>query len=99
MKKIKKLVDMIDEELCSAKEYAEKYIEFKSKNDISWANKFKEMSNDELIHAMNIHDLATKEIEELNKVFIAPVEMEEEWEHSHKEYIEKAAWIKQMLMM
>ena len=49
-----------------------------------------EMANDELKHATYLHDIATQEIEELNKVFQPTVEMEEKWDKSHtllSEYI------------
>ena len=39
------------------------------------------------------------EIEELRKVYAPPQEMLEKWNADHKKYIEKAAWIKQMLAM
>lgn len=98
MKKIKELVDWIDDELEGAKCYAEKYVYKKAKGS-QWANRFHSMAEDELNHAEVIHQLAMEEIEELNKVFQAPVEMEEAWKKSHKEYVEKAAWVRQMLAM
>ena len=45
------------------------------------------------------HEWAIKEIEEISKVYTAPVEMQEAWEKAHKEYVEKVAWIKKMLEM
>lgn len=99
MKKIAELVDLIDEELEGAKTYAEKYVDFKAQGKGDWSNKFKNMANDELNHALVVHDLAIYEINELNRVYTAPVEMQEEWDKSHKKYIEKTAWIKQMLAM
>ena len=99
MRSIKKFVDAIDEELESAKEYAEKYVEHKAKNDMQTATRYKEMANDELKHANYIHEWAVKEIQDLSKVYTAPVEMQEAWEKSHKVYVETVAWIKQMLNM
>lgn len=99
MKKIQAYVDKIDEELCGAKDYAECYVEMKAKSNMSLANKYKEMSNDELKHAMYLHDIAVAEIEELNKVYTPPADMQEKWDKSHKQYVEKAAWIKQMLTL
>lgn len=99
MTKIKKYVEAIDEELESAKSYAESYVECKAKSDTSWANKYKEMAQDELKHAMYIHDRATADIEELSKVYTPPAEMQKKWDESHKIYVEKTAWIKQMLAM
>ena len=99
MKAIKKYVERIEDEIEGAECYAEKYVEAKAKGDMSKANRYKEMSNDELKHAMYQHEWAVLEIEELKKVYTPPVEMEEKWEKAHKEFVEKVAWIKQMLSM
>lgn len=99
MTKIKKLAEHIEEELCGAKEYAEKYVECKAKGNMQWANRYKEMANDELKHAGYLHEKAIQEIEELSKVFKPTAEMEESWNKTHREYVEHVAWIKQMLAM
>ena len=99
MTRIKKLIEELDDELCSAKEYAEEYLTFKAKNDSTWANRYEKMAQDELTHAGYIHDRVVEEIEELSKVYTPPEEMMEKWNSDHKKYIEKAAWIKQMLTM
>lgn len=99
MTRIKKLVEELDDELCSAKEYAEEYLTFKAKDNSGWANRYKEMAQDELKHAGYIHDRVVDEIEELSKVYTPPEEMMEKWNSDHKKYIEKAAWIRQMLTM
>ena len=99
MTKIKNLVEAIDEELCGAREYAAKYDEYKAAGNNTWANKYKEMANDELKHATYIHDKAIEDINEINKVFKPTVDMQKKWDESHATYVEKTAWIKQMLMM
>lgn len=99
MRSIKKYVEHIDEEIESAEEYAEKYVECKAKGNMQAANRYREMAEDELKHAMYIHEWATKEIEEISKVYAPPVDMLEKWEHEHKKYVEKVAWVKQMLAM
>ena len=99
MKSIKNYVDAIDDEIEGAKEYAEKYVECKAKGDMQSANRYKEMATDELKHATYEHEWAVNEIERISKIYTAPVEMQEAWEKSHKEYVEKVAWIKQMLTM
>lgn len=99
MKIIKKFVEAIDEEIEGAKEYAERYVEAKVKNDMQTAARYKEMANDELKHAMYEHEWAVKEIEEISKVYTAPAEMQEVWDKAHKSYVEQVAWIKQMLSM
>lgn len=106
MEKIKKLADEIMDEICSAKEYAEEYLTFKAKSKVNesgdyetWAKRYHEMAEDELKHGEYLHDRAVEEIEELRKVYTPPEEMLEKWDADHKRYIEKAAWIRQMLAM
>lgn len=99
MTKIKKLAKHIEEEICGAKDYAEKYVECKAKDNVQWANRYKEMANDELKHADYLHEKAIQEIEELSKVFKPTEEMEESWNKTHRQYVEQVAWIKQMLAM
>ena len=67
MRTIKKYVHRIEEELEDAKEYAEDYVEQKVKGNMAMANRYKEMSNDELKHAGYIHEFAVKEIDEISK--------------------------------
>ena len=99
MTKIKRQVEHILDELEGAKEYAECYVSEKAKGNTQWATRYKEMANDELKHAMYLHDKVTVEIEEISKVYTPPQEMMDKWEHDHKEYVEKSAWIKQMLAL
>lgn len=99
MTKIKELADQIKDELCSAKEYAEEYLSYKAKGDNNWANRYKEMALDELKHADYIHERTVAEIEQLRSVYTPPEDMLEKWESDHKKYVEKAAWIRQMLTM
>ena len=99
MTRIKNLADEIKDELCSAKEYAEEYLTYKAKEDSGWANRYKEMATDELKHADYIHERVVDEIEELRKTYTPPQEMLDKWDSDHKKYIEKAAWIRQMLSM
>jgi len=97
MKIIMDLVDKIDDEIMGAKEYAETYLELKASGDANWSNKFKSLAQQELEHSVVIHDYAIQKIEQLKSVYTPPVEMQEVWDKSHKRYIEKVAWIKQML--
>jgi hypothetical protein len=99
MRSIKKYVDGIEDEIDGAKEYAECYVEAKARGDMNRANRYKEMSLDELKHAMYQHEWAVAEIDAVSKVYKPPVEMEEAWKRAHKDYVEKVAWVKQMLAM
>lgn len=96
---IKKLAEQMEDEIESAMTYAEKYIECKAKSNTAYAAKYKAMAEDELRHAMFFHEQAVKEIEEVQKVYTAPAEMLDKWEHEHKEYIERVGIIKQILAM
>ena len=97
MKRIAEMVDQIDDEIESAKTYAESYLDRRARNDSKWAQRYKEMADDELKHATYIHDAAVEEIELIRVVYTPPAEMQKAWDESHKRYVEKVAWIKQML--
>ena len=99
MRKIKELVEEIGEELDGAKGYAERYVEFKAAGDSNWSGRFKQMANDELTHASYLHDLVVAEIEKYRRVMTVPDGMQEKWDTEHKKYVEKAAWVKQMLTL
>lgn len=96
MKMIKKLVNAINEELESAEEYAENYIEDKANGRDS---NFKEMAMDELRHADYIHSIAVEKINNLNGIITPPLEMQQKWDEKHAHYIEKVAEIKRILAM
>ena len=99
MKSIKEFVDKIDDEIEGAKDYAEKYIEAKAKGDMHTAERYREMAHDELKHAAIEHEFAVHEIEKIKTVFKAPDDMLEKWQKAHREYVERAAWVRQMLEM
>ena len=100
MKKIKKYVERIEDEVCGAKEYAENALEAKAVGDNDRYAKYRAMAQDELNHAMTIHSFAAQDIEKLKAVYpTIPQDMMDKWEHAHNEYVEKAAWVKQMIAM
>lgn len=99
MTRIKELAERIDDELNDAKDYAEESLTFKAKGNIEWAEKYKEMAEDELKHAGYIHERTVAEIEELRKVYTPPEEMLLKWSSDHKKYVERSAWIRQMLSL
>lgn len=100
MNKIKKYVEDINEELRDAQEYIEKALWFKAKGDQNRYAKYKDMSAQELNHATVLHDMAVQDIEALDAAFPeVPDKMVEQWNKSHAEYVEKAAWIRQMHQM
>ena len=100
MTKIKKYVDDIADELHGAKCYMEKALEYKAMGNSDRYNKYKDMSIQELGHAMALHDFAVQDIEQLKTVYPdIPQKMMEAWTKSHVDYVEKAAWIRQMQAM
>lgn len=99
MTQIKNLVDLIQDEICSAKDYAESYVEYKIKDNSTWAQRYKEMANDELKHATYLHEKAVMLIEDLSSKITPPQDMLDKWENSHKKFVEEIAWVKQMLLM
>ena len=100
MTKIKKYVENIAEELDGAKDYIEKALDYKVAGDMNRYNKYKEMSMQELGHAMALHEFAAQDIQKLKSVYPdVPQEMMDKWEHSHKNFVERTAWIKQMQAM
>lgn len=100
MNKIKHYAESIDEELDGAKEYIETALEYKVRGDAQRYNRYKEMSSQELTHANSLHEFAVQDIDELKRVIPdVPQEMLDKWEHAHKEFVEKAAWIRQMHTM
>ncbi len=99
MQIIRRYVDRISEELRDAQHYGEKYVEWKARGNSGNANRYREMANDELKHAMFLHDMALAEIEELRRVYQPPVSMQEAWEKCHAEYVEKTATLRQILSM
>ena len=100
MTKIKKYVNQISEELDGAKGYIEAALECKAAGDGNRYNKYKEMSIQELGHAMTLHEFAVQDIEKLKAIYPdIPQKMQDAWDHSHVEFVEKTAWIKQMQAM
>lgn len=103
MRKILEYLDQIDDEIESAKGYAETYLEYKvdktKERSEEFATKYKSMAEDEIRHAAFLHDVATMRVSEVSEVYTLPVDVLNLWEKSHHKYIEKIAWIKQMLEM
>lgn len=97
MKKIKKYVSMIKDEIESAECYAEKYIESLAMGESSAAEKYKLFAQQEIEHGMFIHQIAEDFITKVSKVITPPEEMKEKWNEAHLDYIEKVREIKSML--
>ena len=99
MKLIEKMLDHLEDEVDGATEYAEKYLENKAKGDMNRANKFKEMSNDEIKHAGYLFAMDTMDVDDIKKVYQMSADELHAWEHGAKHINEKLALVKQMLTM
>lgn len=97
MKKIKKYVNMIKDEISSAECYAEKYIEAKAMGETSNAEKYKLFAQQEIDHGMFIHQIASDFIAKVQKVITPPADMMEKWEQAHIECMSKVDSIKAMI--
>lgn len=98
MKVITDLIDLLDNELESAKEYAERFIMLKANND-DLAEKFKTMAEDELHHSSIIYAYTIRELDRVEAVFTLSAMLSEIWEKKRKKYIEESAFIKQMISL
>lgn len=93
------MLDSFQDEADGAMDYAEKYIEYRARGDMSRANKYKEMAHDELKHAGYIRDMHLQDIEELGKVYTLTEAEEEMWTRAHKHISEQMALVKHLLSM
>ena len=99
MKRVGHYIDQMHDELCGAEEYANKYIECKIDQHMDKAATYKDMAEDELIHATFFHKIAGEELEKVNRVLAPSIEMQEKWTAAQQEFNEKTAWVKSLLSM
>lgn len=96
MKLIEKLSDMIDEELDDAYRYAECSI--LHEDDAELSKTFKTLANEELMHAMKLHDQVTRIIKDYRETNgEPPKEMLTLYDYLHKRQIEKYSDVKVLL--
>lgn len=99
MREVGEFIDLMEEELEDAKEYAERYISYKVSNDSDRAEQFKQMCKNDLEHSLVLYKIANEEIMRLKRCCSIPSVMSNVWDKKNTKFIEKAAWIKQMLTM
>ena len=97
MKIIHEMLEALEDELEGAEEYSEKFIENKARNNMTRANKFKEMAMDEMKHFSYLHEMFVQDIDEIKRVYTMTETEAEAWEHGHKHLLEKMAMVKGML--
>lgn len=99
MKIIRDLVEMIDDELEGAEEYAKSAIHYKSEMP-NLADAFYEIANQEMRHVNILHDqvvaIIKKHREEHGE---PPAAMLSIWEWQHKKHIEESAEVRRLLDM
>lgn len=94
MKIIKKLTEMIEEELDGAEHYAKCAMKYKDE-DPTLAKALYDISLDEMRHVNLLHDEVVKKIEAHRKEHgEPPVEMMAVWEYCHEKHIEEANEVK-----
>lgn len=99
MQRISDLIDRLEEVIESGKYYTENYLDAKMQEHTIWANRCKEMAVDSIKAAGYIHDKLMDDVKELRRTYNMPIDMVEVWEQEHKNYIEKIAWLKQLLLL
>lgn len=98
MKVILELIDLIEEQLDTGKDFAERFVMLNSTNN-DYAERFKKMAEEEVEHSKILFSFTQSEIDRLNETYKLPVDVSEICNRKQAKFIEKAAWIKQMLTM
>ena len=99
MKLIKKISEMIEDELEGAECYAKKALEYKEERP-ELAKTFYSLANDEMEHMNILHGEVVKLIEEYREEHGAPPEsMQAVYDYMHEKQIDEEREIKAMLAM
>lgn len=97
MKIIMKLVELIDDELCGAKEYIKLAMHNREEHP-GLADTFADLADAEMGHVSKLHDEVVKLIEEVReRDGEPPAGMLAVYDYEHKKQISKASKIKQMI--
>lgn len=93
MKKVKKYIHDIHDELHGANEYAENYIIYKETRP-SWSRMYEEMARAELQHAENLKTMGQEFIDGMSYIH---ADCADEWDDCIRHFSEKAALVRLML--
>lgn len=97
MKFIEEYAERIKMALYDAKEYAEKYLYYKSINNLKYSQAYYEMARDEVNHAKCQLEFATEEVERLIKVYKPTETMKRAWDELNEHYIRESEAIRKMI--
>lgn len=96
MKMIADIIEMINDELDGAEEYAEMANKLKDDHP-EHAKVYYDMSLDEMTHMNNLHKMVVDEIDKYRRELgDPPASMKAVYDWEHKKYIERAAEVKAM---
>ncbi len=99
MQIIKKLVEMIEDELEGAEEYAKEANHYKTEN-AGLSNTFYEIAQQEMKHVSMLHDQVAAIIKRHREDHgEPPAAMMAVWEWEHEKHIEEAAEVRRLLEM
>ena len=99
MKVIKELVEMIEEEVCGAEQYAKKAMQYKDEDKLL-ADNYAKMAEVELQHVDLLHAQVVRIIKSWEaKGNTAPPEMTAIWQWEHGKAVDHIARVKVMLNM
>ena len=97
MKIIMKLVELIDDELCGAKEYIKLAMHNREEHP-GLADTFADLADAEMGHVSKLHEEVTRLIEQVReRDGEPPAGMLAVYDYEHKKQISKASKIKQMI--
>ena len=97
MKLINDFIEEIRDEVESAEDYADDYIESKARGNVPRAHKYREMALDELKHAENVRDFSIADMESVRKVYTPTEEDLEHWSRELHKINDDIATIHRML--
>lgn len=97
MKQIKEIVELIEDELEGAEEYAKKATKYKDQ-DKTLADVYARLAQTEMTHVDTLHDQAVRLINEQKKAGVqVPASMQAIWDWEHGKQVDTAARVKSLM--
>lgn len=95
---IQESIEQVKMALYDAKNYAEKYIDYKANGNEKYAQNFYEMAQDEIKHSKYLFEVLQDEVEKIERVYRPTETMEKEWHEAQKYYKDEKELIEQILL-